>query len=112
MRRYGSCTSHCMEKIMPTMQSFHLGKIGVRQLPGSQPGFTRSCLFAALLGLGGMSSAIAAPLQLPPIVSPASQEHHVGKVIFVELITPDINSAKQFYSALFGWTYTDTNAGD
>jgi len=101
-----------MEKIMLAMQGFDHVKIGTWQRRGSHPGLMRSCLFAVLLGLGGMSSAIAAPIQLPPIVSPASQEHHVGKAIFVELITPDINSAKQFYSALFGWTYTDTNAGD
>lgn len=96
---------------MPTMRSSHHGKIGARQSFRSHSGFARSCLFATLLGMG-MSSAIAAPIQLPPIVSPASQEHHVGKVIFVELITPDITGAKQFYSALFGWTYTDTNTGD
>ncbi len=44
---------------------------------------------------------------LPPIVDPASQEHHPGKVIFVQLTTTDMASAKQFYSGLFGWSFRD-----
>jgi predicted enzyme related to lactoylglutathione lyase len=54
---------------------------------------------------------MAAPPRLPAIVEPASQEHHAGKVIFVELVTPDIAAAKQFYAGLFGWTYHDLQAG-
>ncbi len=54
--------------------------------------------------------ALAATLQLPPLVAPASQEHHVGKVIFVELVTPDLAAAKQFYAGLFGWTFNDIQA--
>jgi hypothetical protein len=54
---------------------------------------------------------MAAPIQLPTIVNPASQEHHVGKLIFVELVTPDLTVAKQFYAGLFGWTFRDIQAG-
>jgi hypothetical protein len=54
---------------------------------------------------------MAAPIQLPAIVKPASQEHHVGKLIFVELVTPDLAVAKQFYTGLFGWTFRDIQAG-
>jgi hypothetical protein len=53
---------------------------------------------------------MAAPLELPAIVEPASQEHHVGKIIFVELVTPDLAAAKQFYARLFGWTFRDIQA--
>ena len=69
-----------------------------------------AALFAASFALAGAIStapAMAAPLQLPPLVEPASQEHHVGKVVFVELVTPDITAAKRFYQDLFGWTYRD-----
>ena len=59
----------------------------------------RSWLLAALLGVAGAVPVMAAPLQLPAIVEPPSQEHHVGKVIFVELVTPDLAAAKQFYGA-------------
>ncbi len=48
---------------------------------------------------------------LPPLVEPASQEHHVGKVIFAELVTPDLAAAKQFYGGLFGWTFSDIQSG-
>ncbi len=68
-------------------------------------------LLAAFLGVAGAVPVMASPLQLPAIVEPASQEHHVGKVIFVELVTPDLAAAKQFYAGLFGWTFRDINSG-
>ncbi len=66
----------------------------------------------ALIILGLLAGpAAAAQLRLPPIVVPASHEHHVGKVIFVELVTPDLAAAKRFYGGLFGWTFRDIDAG-
>jgi hypothetical protein len=74
--------------------------------------FFRQGLLAALLVVAGAAPVMAAsPLQLPALVEPASQEHHVGKVIFVELVTPDLAAAKQFYAGLFGWTFRDIQAG-
>lgn len=67
-------------------------------------------LTALVVGLAAAAPAKAAPLQLPALVAPASQEHHVGKVIFVELVTPDLDAAKQFYGGLFGWTFHDLQA--
>ncbi len=69
-------------------------------------------VLVALLAAAGIATASAEPLALlPALVVPASQEHHVGKVIFVELVTPDMAAAKQFYGGLFGWTFTDMQAG-
>jgi predicted enzyme related to lactoylglutathione lyase len=68
-------------------------------------------LLSALLVVAGAAPVMASPLQLPALVEPASQEHHVGKVIFVELVTPDLAAAKQFYAGLFGWTFRDIQAG-
>jgi predicted enzyme related to lactoylglutathione lyase len=68
-------------------------------------------LLAALLVVAGAAPVMASPLQLPALVEPASQEHHIGKVIFVELVTPDLAAAKQFYAGLFGWTFRDIQAG-
>jgi predicted enzyme related to lactoylglutathione lyase len=68
-------------------------------------------LLVALLGVAGVAPVVAQQLRLPALVEPASQEHHIGKVILVELVTPDIAAAKQFYSGLFGWTYRDIQAG-
>lgn len=73
--------------------------------------FLRQWLLAAFLGLVGAVPIMAAPIQLPAIVEPASQEHHAGKVIFVELVTPDLTAAKQFYAGLFGWTFRDIKTG-
>jgi hypothetical protein len=68
-------------------------------------------LLAALIGVAVACAAIAQPLQLPPVVAVPSQEHHVGKVILLELITPDLASAERFYGGLFGWTFRDIEAG-
>jgi predicted enzyme related to lactoylglutathione lyase len=58
------------------------------------------------------SAAIAAPtFVLPPLVQPASTEHHPGKVIWADLVTPDIAAAKHFYGELFGWTFNDVHTG-
>ena len=82
----------------------------------SEPAPSKCALFrrrwlAALLCVAGATQAMAAPLELPALTVPASQEHHVGKVIFVELVTPDIAAAKRFYGGLFGWTFRDIQTG-
>lgn len=73
--------------------------------------FIRQGLFI-LLSVACAVPVIAAPIQLPAIVEPANLEHHVGKVIFVELVTPDLAAAKRFYAGLFGWTFRDIQAGE
>jgi predicted enzyme related to lactoylglutathione lyase len=73
--------------------------------------FFRQGLLAAILGAASAAPAVASPLQMPALVEPASQEHHVGKVIFVELVTPNLAAAKQFYAGLFGWTFHDIQDG-
>src|ERR1700733_1697087 len=61
-----------------------------------------------LLSLTWAAPLLAAlPAALPPLVQPASNEHHVGKVIWLELVTPNLAAAKQFYGGLFGWTFQD-----
>ena len=68
-------------------------------------------MLAACLVAACVTPGMAAQLQLPALVEPASQAHHVGKVIFVELVTPDITAAKQFYAGLFGWQFRDSQDG-
>lgn len=58
-----------------------------------------------------VATVLAAPNDLPPLVEPASAERHVGKVVWVDLVTPDLDSAKRFYSGLFGWTFRNAHAG-
>ena len=51
--------------------------------------FLMQVLLAILIGVACAMPVMAAQIQLPAIVEPASQEHHVGKLIFVEyLLTP------------------------
>ncbi len=65
-----------------------------------------------LVGFAAMGSAGAAatelpPLALPPLVQPASAESHPGKVIWCDLVTSDLASAKRFYGGLFGWSFLE-----
>ncbi len=66
---------------------------------------------AAGLAIAGASASQGAAIEFPPLVEPASQERHVGKVVFLELVTPDLAVAKQFYGGLFGWNFRDIEAG-
>ena len=67
-------------------------------------------LVAAFFGAMVAVAAAAAPLRLPSIVEPASREQHPGKVVFQELVTPDIAAAERFYGGLFGWTFRELQA--
>jgi hypothetical protein len=58
----------------------------------------------------GLVMATAASAQSPPAAAPPGG-HHVGKIIFVELVTPDVAAAKTFYGGLFGWTFRDVQVG-
>jgi predicted enzyme related to lactoylglutathione lyase len=78
---------------------------------GGAKHFLRQCLLGSFLITVGALPVTAAPLQLPAIVQSASHEHHLGKVIFVELVTPDLAVAKKFYAGLFGWTFRDIQSG-
>ncbi len=71
----------------------------------------RSILCAALVSVASAATITAAPFDLPPLVEPANAEHHIGKVIWVDLATPDLASAKRFYAGLFGWTFQDLHFG-
>jgi predicted enzyme related to lactoylglutathione lyase len=57
------------------------------------------------------ATALAAPFEIPPLVEPASSEHHVGKVVWADLATPDLGASKRFYSGMFGWTFRDIHSG-
>jgi predicted enzyme related to lactoylglutathione lyase len=66
-----------------------------------------------LVALTTCSVALAAlPLDLPPVSTPASPEHHPGKVIWADLVTPDLGVDESFYGGLFGWTFQTIHTGD
>ncbi len=70
-------------------------------------------VLALLLGtaLGGAAPAMADSTGLPPLVAPASAEHHAGKLAFAELVTPDLVAAERFYESLFGWSFQNVSTG-
>ena len=85
--------------------------------PGSaerrRPSRTRQAL-ALVLGAamaGFVNPARAAQDDLPPLVAPASGEHHAGKLVFAELVTPDLVAAERFYESLFGWSFQNVSTG-
>jgi hypothetical protein len=49
-----------------------------------------------LLTALGMSNTEAAPFELPPLHTPPSTEHHVGKVVWTDLVTPDLAPPASF----------------
>jgi predicted enzyme related to lactoylglutathione lyase len=59
--------------------------------------------------LGIIAAGTATALELPPLAQPASTEHHAGKVIWLDLVTPDLAGAKRFYGELFGWTFQEVS---
>jgi uncharacterized protein len=70
----------------------------------------RQGLYAALLYAAATAAIHAAPREsvvLPALTQPTSGEHHVGKVVWADLVTPDLDGAKRFYGGLFGWTFRD-----
>ncbi len=64
-------------------------------------------VLATFFGIAFIAGAAANSADLPALVQPASSEHHLGKVIWADLITNDVESAKRFYGGLFGWTFRD-----
>lgn len=67
---------------------------------------------ALLLCVVCLSTLRAASFELPPLNTPASTEHHVGKVVWADLVTPDLVAAERFYGGLFGWTFQTIHTGD
>jgi predicted enzyme related to lactoylglutathione lyase len=68
-------------------------------------------LSALVLSVICLSALRAAPFQVPPLNTPASPEHHVGKMVWTDLVTPDLGAAERFYGGLFGWTFQTVHTG-
>jgi len=53
----------------------------------------------------------AEPVVLPPLSEAATQEHLQGKIVWAELVTPNLAGAQAFYTSLFGWVMRDIHVG-
>jgi len=50
---------------------------------------------------------------LPPVTSPGGTGIlHPGKFVWMDLVTPDAEAARRFYSGLFGWSFRGRGAFD
>ena len=69
----------------------------------------RTLALRVALALGWAASGLAgaAPALLPALNEPASPDHHVGKVILAELVTPDLAASEHFYAGVLGWTFRE-----
>jgi predicted enzyme related to lactoylglutathione lyase len=92
------------------MNGRYRSKDGVVARGLARRGLTRLSV-GALLSVALVAVAAAASFVLPPLVQPASSERHAGKVIWADLVTPDLAAAKRFYGALFGWSFNDIHTG-
>jgi uncharacterized protein len=64
-----------------------------------------------MLTASGALAASSSSFELPPIGGSANAEHHPGKVIWADLVTPDLAAAERFYGGLFGWTFQQIHTG-
>jgi uncharacterized protein len=78
----------------------------------NRPRFSPGTLAVLMLfGAAGLSIARAADFELPALNTPPSAEHHAGKMVWADLVTPDLAAAEKFYGGLFGWTFQSIHAG-
>ena len=66
--------------------------------------------FPAFLLLFALSSC--SQMEYPSISDKADQTYAYGQVVWHDLITPNPDEAKKFYSELFGWTFQTLGDGD
>lgn len=66
----------------------------------------------AVMAIAVSSAAIAAAaaFEVPPLMQPPVAARHPGKLIWAELMTPDVAAAKRFYGGLFGWSFQNIRA--
>lgn len=50
-------------------------------------------------------------LELPPLATPATNLRQPGRVVWHDLLTPDLAVDERFYGTLFGWTFRDVQSG-
>jgi predicted enzyme related to lactoylglutathione lyase len=67
----------------------------------------KSGLFVLFVGLI-MSACSKEQIIVPRVTPEPTQLHLVGKFVWYDLFTNDLQSASRFYEGLFGWSFSDT----
>ncbi len=72
----------------------------------------RSPLMSPALGAGVAAFLLAATVApsleaqtVAPLVVPSSKTHHVGKFVWFDLVTSNVEAAASFYSQVLGWQF-------
>lgn len=58
-----------------------------------------------MLSLALLGACAGKPPNVPPVTPDATGVHHVGKFVWYDLITDDVEAVKRFYGGLFGWEF-------
>jgi predicted enzyme related to lactoylglutathione lyase len=66
---------------------------------------SRALLLLAALLLITLIPGCRKPVTVPPITAHPTGTYHAGKIVWADLITSDVESAKEFYGKLFGWQF-------
>jgi hypothetical protein len=64
-----------------------------------------------IVALAGLAACTAANITLPPVTDQPTGAHIPGKVIWHDLLTDDVESARHFYGELFGWKFESPTPG-
>jgi predicted enzyme related to lactoylglutathione lyase len=72
---------------------------------------TPLAVLSALLFIGMLSgcAGLRSAGNLPPISQEVSEERHIGKFVWFDLLTEQADAARPFYGSLFGWTFDDSS---
>jgi len=65
----------------------------------------RSTILA--LTLAGVAACSSKLPVVPPVTPTETGTHHVGKFVWYDLVTHDVDAAERFYGQLFGWQFHD-----
>jgi hypothetical protein len=91
-----------------------------RMVPGKAAlGNARGAVLLAALVTGSLSLLSPSPAcaasresgALPALATPATHLRQPGRIVWHDLVTPDLAADERFYAGLFGWTFRDVQRG-
>ena len=69
--------------------------------------FPRQWLAPVVVLAATACSASTSRVDLTPVSPSPTGVHHVGQIVWYDLVTDDVEAAKGFYGSLFGWQFED-----
>jgi predicted enzyme related to lactoylglutathione lyase len=78
---------------------------GLKSRSGLKPSLTDNLRYGCLLVMASFVFSACSSARLTPITRAANGVHQPGMVVWHDLLTRDVESAKRFYGRLFGWAF-------